>query len=387
MTVHLAAVGDVNSQATWSGIPFNMLAAGRALGVLDDGLPLACDGPSWTLRRCAWNVASLLRGSLGGYQYSEAFLSALWRQAALAPGDTIVNCFQLYPQHIAADGRLTKWFCIDQTLHQLFSDYGAGPLMSAGAREEILQREAAQYRAAAGVIAHSEWAADSVRRFYGIDPAKVFTVVAGANLDERLVEAWERLRAAPANGPLRLVFVGKDWRRKGLVRLIEAIIIARESGARISLTVIGPDADEIPQVYRALKDIDWLGPIDKSRDMARFIEIVGAHDAGCLLSKAEAGGIALREFHRLGLATLAPATGGAPEHAIAGATTLIAPSATPRDIAAVLRNLAARPDELQRQKDHAWRIRHSASWRVALVRIGEIMQTHAQTRPKVLSLR
>ncbi len=108
--------------------------------------------------------------------------------------------------------------------------------------------------------------------------------------------------------------------------------------ADVSLTVVGVHQDEIePALWTGL-NVDWLGFVDKSGDS--FIRIVCAHDVGCLLSNAEAGGIVLREYNRLGLATLAPDVGGAPEHAPQGGAILIKPQASDEEIATWIRTLA-----------------------------------------------
>ncbi|HET9651847.1 MAG TPA: glycosyltransferase family 4 protein [Usitatibacter sp.] len=67
------------------------------------------------------------------------------------------------------------------------------------------------------LVTMSSWARDSLLADYGVDPAKVAVVPPGIDL-----EAWRPREAAPARGPLRLLFVGGDFRRKGGATLIEA---------------------------------------------------------------------------------------------------------------------------------------------------------------------
>ena len=117
MTVFVAAVGDANDPSTWSGIPYHFTKAGQEAGLIDAGLPLSTTGPSWKAQRAVWNGLQLAsRGTYGGFQFSERFLNRLWRQAPpLAAGDSVINLFPLFPQHIVSDERVAKWFFIDQT--------------------------------------------------------------------------------------------------------------------------------------------------------------------------------------------------------------------------------------------------------------------------------
>ena len=99
-TVHLASVGDATNPGAYSGTPYHLLQAGATLGLPFHGLRLCTDAPSWRARRILWNSkqVSLGRG-VGGYQYSDAFLTTLWQQEpAPAPSDFLLNLFQLYPR-------------------------------------------------------------------------------------------------------------------------------------------------------------------------------------------------------------------------------------------------------------------------------------------------
>jgi glycosyltransferase involved in cell wall biosynthesis len=101
--------------------------------------------------------------------------------------------------------------------------------------------------------------------------------------------------------------------------------------------------------------------------------MVAACDVGCLLSLAEAGGMSLREFCRLGIPTIAPLTGGSPEQVVEGATHLVAPDAPDAEIADILLRLATKPGLLARQKEIAWRERKAADWDRSVAQIGNII--------------
>ena len=127
--VFLAAIGDVNSPVTWSGIPFHFLQAGRRAGLIHEGLALSVSGPGWKMRRAGWNAVSVITGNhYGGYQYSPEFLERLWkRDRERVRGSVVINCFQLLPKSVVQDPLIEKWFFLDQTLTQLFDFYGNRP--------------------------------------------------------------------------------------------------------------------------------------------------------------------------------------------------------------------------------------------------------------------
>jgi len=155
----------------------------------------------------------------------------------------------------------------------------------------------------------SRWAADSVVSDYGIDPAKVYVVPAGANLDEIQLA---QLRPTPpppppsAEQPLLLGFLGKDWQRKGGPFLLQLADALGEYGIPTLIRAIGPDPAQLP-AHPALQP---LGFINKQAHTARFVAELRSWHFGTLFSDAEAFGISNRECLRLGVPVLAHAVGG-----------------------------------------------------------------------------
>jgi glycosyltransferase involved in cell wall biosynthesis len=379
----LAAVGDSNSPVTWSGIPYHFLQAARAQGLIDEGLPLSTDGASWKVRRINWNLKQVLSGDRrGGYQYSTDFLERLWSPVfpRIKEG-VVINCFQLYPPSVVKDRSIEKWFFIDQTLLQLFDYYDQRSSVGSRIACDAVKRERAGYDAAAGIIVHSQWAAESVTRDYGVSPERVHVVVPGANIDAAEYARWEveegrQPATLDTRTPLKLVFVGKYWHRKGLDRLLLAISLARHSGLRATLRVIGCERNSLPANLRDVEGVEWLGFINKRTDAARFLRAVSECDVGCLLSRTEAGGIALREYHALGLVVLGPDTGGAPEHLIRDASIAVSPEANADDIASTLLDLES-SSWLDQLLSVAWKRRRTALWEESVRQIQHIRSRSA----------
>lgn len=369
---YLAAIGDANDPVTWGGIPYHFLQAAKKQGVLDDGLALATGGAAWTLRRWSWNARQVLAGDRpGGYQYSVSFLESLWAPCRRSlPGSVVLNCFELFPPSLVADASIEKWFFIDQTLTQLLDYYELRGQVGRRIAQEAVAREREGYHRAAGIIAQSHWAARSVTEDYGVPAERVHVVVAGANLDPGTYAEWEleetKRREAAAHSTarrtLRLIFVGKDWRRKGLDRLLRALGLARRQGLQATLRVIGCQRESLPSDLQDTPGVEWLGFLDKRRDPVRFLRAVAECDVGCLLSRAEAGGIALREYVALGLMVLGPDSGGAPEYVLPQTSFLVSPQAPDEQIAAELLKLEADPARLETLRALAWQHRRSGLW-------------------------
>lgn len=375
----LAAIGDSNSPVTWSGIPYHFLQAARAQGLLDVGLPLSTSGLSWRARRIVWNVGRVVKGDRrGGFQYSRAFLERLWSSSVHhIKSNVVVNCFQLYAPSVVGDRTISKWFFIDQTLLQLFDYYGLRVRIGRRIAAEALRREREGYQEAAGIIAHSRWAAGSLVEDYGLPADRIHVVLPGANLDPAAYEKWEQREeeeGRSASGhhtsrPMRLIFIGKEWRRKGLDRLLEALTLARQSGGKMTLRLIGCGREDLPEHLRATEGVEWVGFINKRVEAERFLRMVADCDVGCLLSRAEAGGIAFREYHALGLAVIATDTGGVAEHTLPQASVLVSPDATIEKIAATLLELERDETRLAALRAAAWRQRHTVSWAETVRRI------------------
>lgn len=364
--VFLSANGNVNSPATWSGIPYHFLLEARRKGLVDEGLTLRPDTRGMRFRRVAWNAARLMTlKHAGGFQYSPGFLEQLYKPVrSTISGGVVVSCFQLLPPSVIKDSSIEKWFYIDMTLRQFFEYYGVES--SVGNAREAVESERTGYASAVGIITHSRWAALSVMQDYGITPDRVHTVVPGASLSLDQYAMWEHDHRAPADvmemRPLRLVFVGKYWKRKGLDRLLLAFRAACDRGMKASLRVIGCPRDSVPADLRETNAVEWVGFVDKGKDPQRLLKLVSECDIGCLLSRSEAGGIALREYLALGLVTIGPETGGAEEHMARGASVAVPSDAGTEEIAEVLLGFDRDRRKLREFRAAAWNYRCQALW-------------------------
>jgi glycosyltransferase involved in cell wall biosynthesis len=357
---YVAGQGDANDIKTWSGIPYHFLEAGKRAGMLDHGLRTRYAPPGVKLRRTLWNLRQVLkRTDPGGYQFTDEYQHSSWgHELQRADGDVIVNTFQIYPSAVVENRGVRKWYFLDQTLTQLKT--GNPGTVGRRAWPWILQQERKGYLAAEGVILHSHWAAESVIRDYGVSPARVHVAVPGANILAEQYEAWEkRHQRTKATGGLRLLFLGRDWQRKGLDRLLLGFDAARRKGLRAELLVAGPRPQELPRQLRSIEGVQWLGLVNKAADYAGFLDLVSSCHLGMTLSHWEPGGIATREFHALGVPTLVSNVCGAAEHQLAEAGLLLPAHAVAHDVAATLLQL---PERLETLRGAAWELRRQATY-------------------------
>lgn len=87
------------------------------------------------------------------------------------------------------------------------------------------------------VVFPVQWAADEAL-FYGVEQAKVRVIPFGANVLDPGAEVVKK-RMAPSQDVLELLFVGKDWGRKGGEVAVETARLLRERGVKAVLHCVG----------------------------------------------------------------------------------------------------------------------------------------------------
>lgn len=143
-------------------------------------------------------------------------------------------------------------------------------------------------------IPWSNWAADGLRR-QGIDDERIHVVHPGLRLDD-----WAFVRReAPVDRPIRLLFVGGDFARKGGDLLIDAV--TKLGSERFVLDVVTRDELTPPPgvaVHRCEPNTDEL--------RQRFIEA----DIFVMPTRADCFGLVLVEAMAMGLPVIASDVGG-----------------------------------------------------------------------------
>jgi glycosyltransferase involved in cell wall biosynthesis len=158
------------------------------------------------------------------------------------------------------------------------------------------------------VVITSEWARRSLIEHYGMQSSQVTVVPIGANT----VCATDPLElpeiaAARSDGPLRLLWIGSEWDRKGGALAVAATAVLHGRGLPVELHVVGarPHLDPEP----------WLhvhGFLSFTDDGDRLQSIFRSAFALVLPTLAEDAGIVFAEAASFAVPSIAPATGGVP---------------------------------------------------------------------------
>jgi glycosyltransferase involved in cell wall biosynthesis len=189
-----------------------------------------------------------------------------------------------------------------------------------------LAREGAVYRGAAALATFSENAARSLVRDYGVDPARVRVVGAGANV-------------FPEKAPRRddghtVVFVGFDFARKGGHVLLEAFRMLRRRVPRARLFVAGAAAPA-----RVPERVTFLGPVP----VPELPGLLAQCTVFAMPTLQEPFGLAFLDAMACGLPCVGTRIEAVPEIVREGETGLLVPAGDPVALAAALERLLGDP--------------------------------------------
>jgi glycosyltransferase involved in cell wall biosynthesis len=168
----------------------------------------------------------------------------------------------------------------------------------------------------------STWARDSAIALWDLDPARARVVPFGANLD-----ADPGYRPRRMDGPLRLLFVGYDWKRKGGPIAIEVWRELRKMVPDAELHIVGCE----PPAARGLDGVTVHGRLNKG-DPDEFAKLKHLYENATLFimpSREEAFGMVYCEAAAYGVPSVASLTGGVPTVIVDGETGLLLPMDAP----------------------------------------------------------
>lgn len=295
----VAAIGSASSRSTFSGIPYHFWATAKSLGYNID--PWEPDMSVFSFDRKLWNLLRLLiLQRPGGYQYSPRFEAKLIKQIPESLLKTSVISFNQHfppPDVVHQNGGKVSFY-IDATFRQLLDRYGVAKEIGSSIREATLKSERQRFQNADCIFTFQNWAKDSVVNDYGIDPSKVKVVLPGANIIfEPTHKAKEKSNEVfTKENPLVLGFVGKDWKRKGLLTLVGVRDILEMRGYNVIVRCAG----YAPPDFEKRNGVEFSGFIDKHSDNEKFISFLESIDVGCLFSEAEFSSISILEFISVG---------------------------------------------------------------------------------------
>jgi glycosyltransferase involved in cell wall biosynthesis len=236
---------------------------------------------------------------------------------------------------------------------------------------EIWQEKRA-FQRSARVITHSEWSGKILFDFYKVPKNRIIVYPEPSALPNRVVpieidiQGWKKIKE-----PLRLLLVGRDYRRKGIDTAIEVVHKLNTAGIRAELTVCGAQgqADEF---------VRFVGPFMKSipEQLDQYVELY--RQAHLLIHPAlfDAGPIAPAEAASFGTPTITNDVGGMSTAVIDGVTGIVLPKWSPADsYVKAITELVGNPERYYALcKQARDRYERELNWKVVGKQFGEILR-------------
>lgn len=205
---------------------------------------------------------------------------------------------------------------------RLDSPYGF-PQISRRRIDRAFEYERQLYSRIDLIFPMSQWLAGSFIRDFGVPESKVIPVFAGINLPDR-----DQFQQASYESR-HIVFVGKDFKRKGGADLLEAFSMLRREMPDARLTIVGP-SEEIKA-----PGVTCVGPISKGTPdgLQRIQEIYQSAALFVLPTLYEPFGIAFAEAMAHGLPCIGTQICAVPEIIDDGRTGMLVAPGCPDQIA------------------------------------------------------
>jgi len=198
------------------------------------------------------------------------------------------------------------------------------------------------HRACRGIFSMSQWSADGIIKDYSVEPERMHVVLPGANLNH-----WPYVdRTDRTSGPVRILFVGGEFPRKGGSLLLDWA--ERTSAHNWEIDLVTWD-NHLPEWIQKIVGKVGLGK-QSTVSLAPRLPSVRVHcglkantpelmrlyeqaDIFCLPTEADASSIAGLEAMASGLPALVGAVGGIPELIEDGITGYLLPRGEPKTLA------------------------------------------------------
>lgn len=361
LRIGFCSVWDAGNPHLYSGYAYSIRRALRARALeLVDIFPL--ERPPTALDR-ALRLAARATGRFHHWDREPALLDALAREVER-------RCQEARPDVLLApssipltrvDPAIPKVFTTDQVFPSLLGSYVARP--AARYRRLGMAQERTALAGAAAAVFPSAWAIEEAVAHCGAERAKLHQIAWGANLarlpSEPEVEGFLAMRARDTT--CRLLFLGREWQRKGGDIVLATLAELQRRQVPAQLTIVGTTPPtRLPAQVTVIPFLDKTDPSGASR----FDRLLARSQFLFVPSRAEAFGQVFCEAAAYGLPVLSTAVGGIPSIVESGATGfLLSPAAPPAAYADAVAGAMQQPAILARMGAEARRrYRGRLSW-------------------------
>jgi glycosyltransferase involved in cell wall biosynthesis len=176
------------------------------------------------------------------------------------------------------------------------------------------------------VVMASRWAAERAMRDYGVPQDRMHILPFGANFEEDPSDETVTMGMANrGSGECQLLFVGREWERKGGPLAVEIAAALQGLGVGVRLHVVGCNPPGLP----AFVQVHGLLSKDRPEDNQRLHGLYANSDFFVMPSRAEAQGIVFNEAAAYGLPVAAADVGGVSSVVLSGDWGLLLPLDSP----------------------------------------------------------
>jgi glycosyltransferase involved in cell wall biosynthesis len=342
MKIAYVTPGSATAVAEWSGLVRHIrdaiASAGHEVYDVDN---LSAGVPLRTRMRGWWARFALRKPY--GYDRDIDLARSVARCAERKLRDLEVDCIvapQTYPLTML-ETRMPTAAWGDATFHALMQLYpGVAQISPSSIRHgHYIERRAIQR--ACFLAYGSRWAADDAIAYYGADPAKVAVIPFGPNCREvyRTRDEAAQDWVGKGSAPFRMLFVGKQWERKGGPLALETFRELRRRAVDAELWIVGanPFAERSPEGIRCFGELDKSDPAQ----LAQWEQCFRRCHVFFMPTTAEAFGVVFAEAAAFALASISRRVGGVPDAVAEGESGyLFAPDAGPEAYCELLEKLA-----------------------------------------------
>jgi len=302
MKIAFVTTYDAKNVTSWSGLPYHL-----SKYLMKRGIEIEFIGPL-KKKTSLFNSTSFLKKKhlgereIGNLQYYakqvEEKLSKLDVDYVFSPGTVPISYL---------DTNTPIIFWTDATFAGMINYYESftnldKSSIKAGNIAEQSALDRCKY-----AIYSSKWAADSAINNYKVDKDKVKIIPLGGNVEHDLnLNDIKKIIKNRDTNVCRILFIGKDWERKGGDKVVQIVTRLNEMGLKTHLDIAGCN----PKIDQKLDFITKHGFLNGIQDRKKLDSLFYDSHFFILPTKAECYGLVLSEANSYGIPCLTTMTGG-----------------------------------------------------------------------------
>lgn len=227
----------------------------------------------------------------------------------------------------------------------------------------FMERERLLFRNARMVFTGARYVEKYLREDYGVAPERI--ALGGGGADPFFTD---RMPARPsADLCMNMIMVGWDYGMKGGPTAIEALQVVRKTLPNLTLTLIGPPVDQVPDVPGLIR----VGPL---RDQARLLEYYRQADLFILPTLYDTFGFVFCEAMSQGLPCIGSDFNAVPELITEGVNGYLVPRNDPDALASKILQFYANPcHRVEMGRASLLRVKEEYTWDRVIERLLEKM--------------